>query len=325
MNPKSSLPTDNALDKAVDTFGLGMYDEAIPKGSRGENSNRKEPLGKSLPDGGGSYDPYGPDRLLSYPDNMVASARLPGDLDRQPANYKSDTIEDPVMTVAYAKLPEGTDGPVARSDYYDRTVTGSISDIWPSHGGDTWANGESNYKEDSLPTAKQNNKIVQNNTQPLGNFWSGKIIQDQDVPQGFPSTDFNLDKSPTISDSKMGSYTKTASNPGLVRELVKKMFAEYGKKDLTKRHCLAFLQKESLPQYLSSEMILCASEDHSVFIKDVLDEFPFKKMASGKLSDTLVDAEIKYLRHPEIARVFRLAAAAVMDAEVYYMKKDRRP
>lgn len=322
MAGKSSLPTDNALDKAVNTFGLGMYDEAIPKGTTGENSNVREPVGKSLPDGGGSYDPFGPDRLMGYPDNMTASARLPGDLDRNPANYRSDTIEDPVMTVAYAKLPEGTDGPVARSDYYDRTVTGSISDIWPTHGGDVWAD-DHRYDVDSLPAAKQNNKVVFNNTQPLGNFWSGKIIQDQDVPQGFPSTDYNVDRSPTISDSKMGS-TKLASNPDLVRGLVQKFFAEFGKKDLTKRHFLAFLQNEGLPQYLSSEMILCASEDHSVFVKDVLDEFPFKKQASSDLRSSLISAEISHLRSPEVSKIFRHAAAAVAEADAYLQKKDRR-
>lgn len=320
--PSSSLPTDNALDKAVDSFGLGMYDEAIPKGGRGENSNQKEPAGKSLPDGGGSYDPFGPDRLMGYPDSMVATSRLPGDLDRLPRNYRSDVIEDPVMTVAYAELPQGDDGPVARSDYYDKTVTGSISDVWPSHGGDVWAT-EDEDALDSLPETVGNFQVVFNNTQPLGNFWSGKIIQDQNVPAGFPSPDYNIDKSPSISDSKMGSSKRTAGSHELVRSLTADLFKSSGKTGLTKRCVLAFLKDRGLPQYLSSEVILCAAEDHSVFIKDVLDEFPFKKSASNDLRQTLISNEIAHLREPDIAKIFRSAAAAVTEAETYLSKKDR--
>lgn len=319
MKLLASLPTDNALDKAVDSFGLGMYDESIQKGYKGENSNQKDPKGKSLPDGGGSYDPFGPDRLMGYPDNMVASARLPGDIDRQPANYRNDTIQDPVMTVAYAELPQGEDGPVARSDYYDRTVVGSSSDIWPSHGGDVWASEEDSSE---LPSEIGNFNVKENNLQPLGNYWSGKVVEDQNVPYGFPSTDFNLDKTPSISDSRMGTNQKIASNPAMVRDLVSKLFKEFGKKDLTKRHILAFLKEHELPQYLSSEMIVCASEDHSIYIKDVLDEFPFKKSAAVGLRSGLIEAEIQNVTKPDIARVFRLAAAAVCEAEAYLVKKD---
>lgn len=318
MDPKSSLPTDNAWDKAVNTFGLGLYDETVSRGGRGEDSNQKEPHGKSLPDGGGSYDPFGPDRIMGYPDSMVSTTRMPGDLDRRPMNYRSDTIEDPIMTMGYAELPQGNDGPVARSDYYDRLVTGAIGDIWPSDSGDVFA-GE----EDSLPKEESNFSRTQNNLQSLGNFWSGFQEEDQNVPYGFPSDDYSLDNSPTISDSRMGTLVKTAGNAPKVRSLLSEFFKEFGKKDLTKRHFLSFLTSRGLPQYLSSEMILCAAEDHNVIVKDVLDEFPFKKSASSGLRDSLINEEIINLRNPIVSKAFRLAAAAVCEAEVYLVKKVR--
>lgn len=62
----SSLPYDEAVDKAVQQFGIGPYDSDDGH-VKGEDLNNRESKGKSLPDGGGSMDPFGPDRLLSYP------------------------------------------------------------------------------------------------------------------------------------------------------------------------------------------------------------------------------------------------------------------
>jgi hypothetical protein len=70
-------------------------------------------------------------------------------------------------------------------------------------------------------------------------------------------------------------------------------------------------------------MILCAAEDHGVIVKDVLDEFPFKKSASSGLRDILIREEIVNLRNPGVSKAFRLAAAAVCEAEVYLAKKER--
>ena len=70
-------------------------------------------------------------------------------------------------------------------------------------------------------------------------------------------------------------------------------------------------------------MILCAAEDHNIIVKDVLDEFPFKKSASSGLRDSLIHEEIMNLRNPIVSKAFRLAAAAVCEAEVYLVKKVR--
>lgn len=75
----STLPTESTIDKAVDTFGIGTYDsQRDQNGEHGENSERKEPEGKTLPDDATKEpqiaDPFEPDRLLSYPDD--ADARL---------------------------------------------------------------------------------------------------------------------------------------------------------------------------------------------------------------------------------------------------------
>jgi len=314
MKRVSNLPTDSASDKAVDSFGLGMYDESVSKQGKGEDSNSPSQTGKSLPDGGGSLDPYGPDRLMSYPDNLMASARLPGDSDRLPRNYRNDTIMNVVPSVALSQLPTGTDGPSARSDYYDRMTTGLISDIWPSEDKGVYAQ-EKESDPDSDYKVSDNDVTTKNNLQSLGNYWSGYNIEAQDVPYGFPSEDYSLDNSPSLTGGKMASTQRIASNPEKVRGLTAGLFKELGKKDLTKRHVLAYLKKLGEPQYLSSELILCAHDDHGVYIKDVLDEFPFKKSASQSIEKTLLELEIRYLRHPHIAEVFRTAAFSVIDAQ----------
>lgn len=71
----SSLPVDDCTDKAVKDFGLGTYDgQSDNSGSHGEDSNNSGPKGKALPDDGGPMDPFGPDRLLSYPTNQITSS-----------------------------------------------------------------------------------------------------------------------------------------------------------------------------------------------------------------------------------------------------------
>jgi hypothetical protein len=112
---------------------------------------------------------------------------------------------------------------------------------------------------------------------------------------------------------------RTATNFNLVRELTTGFIKECGKKDLTRRHVMAFLQKAGSHQYLASDVVRCLLLDHNVYVKDVLDEFPVRKQASSQfgtaglasIRSALIELEVKYVRDPEVSSAYRAAAAAV--------------
>lgn len=116
-----------------------------------------------------------------------------------------------------------------------------------------------------------------------------------------------------IPGSRVKPMQRKATNIPQVIALTKDFLKDYGKKDLTKRHVLAFLQKQNLPQYLSSDIIRCLKLSHSIFVKDVLDEFPVYRAASqttvAQVRQKLIDLECHYVRQPEVASVLRRLAA----------------
>lgn len=284
----SSLPTEDAMDMAVDDFGLGPWD-SDPTSSKGEDKEdlRSEllPRGNSLPDAGGSYDPNGPERLTSY------------------ASSGSE---------AFAELPSDANNPSARSDYYDRMTTGIVEYLWPDGDTGAFAQQEDEEQSASLPGAPKNDHVTDSALQGLGNDWSGYTIQDQTNPIGHPYTDYV-----TSSDLKGNKMHRQATNHALVNDLTAAFLKEFGKKDLTRRHVMAFLQKQNQPQYLASDVIRCLKLSHSIFVKDVLDEFPIAKMAThggvslAALRDKLIQLEIDNVTRPELAHQFRRCAARI--------------
>jgi hypothetical protein len=309
----SSLPTESALDKTVETFGLGAYDYPQSGFEHGEDSNQKKNE-KALPDDGGPLDPFGPDRLLSYPTNM-ASAMMPGDIDRPPSQKTPPPshLDSVVHSVSQAKLPP-SDSSVTRSDYYDALNTASLvrslDDMFSNSGDDSYVSSES---EETLPVPPSNYEFFDNNTQALGNYWSGSVIQDQSVPAGFPSTEFEDPSRWQKTNASEKQMMKTATNVDLVKSLTADFIKQYGKKDLTRRHIMAFLQKQNSHQYLASDIVRCLAHEHDIVVKDVLDQFPvYKKASSNHLSSirsTLIELEIQNMTKPEVSSVFRMAAA----------------
>lgn len=114
--------------------------------------------------------------------------------------------------------------------------------------------------------------------------------------------------------SDTGETSRKATDLAKVGALAEEFLKEFGKKDLTKRHVLAFLQKKGEPQFLSSDVIRCLKHRHEVYVKDVLDEFPVAKQASAGLSsvrDRVISLEIENVRNPEVAKELRRVAAAL--------------
>ncbi len=81
----SGLPTENAIDKAVKSWGIDTYDgQRDDSGDHGEDSEGHEPAGRSLPDDATkSPQTNSPEEWLSYPDepesrtvtNLVSSVK----------------------------------------------------------------------------------------------------------------------------------------------------------------------------------------------------------------------------------------------------------
>jgi len=309
----SSLPTESALDKTVETFGLGAYDLPQSGFEHGEDSNKKKSE-KALPDDGGPLDPFGPDRLLSYPTNM-ASAMMPGDVDRPPSQMTPPPshLDSVVHSVSQSRLPP-QDSSVARADYYDSRNTASLvrslDDMFSNSGDDTYTSSD----DESLPSIPSNYSVLDNNTQSLGNYWSGKVIQDQAEPAGFPSTEFEDPARWQKTNASEKSMIKTSTDINLVKSLTTDFLKAYGKNNLTRRHIMSFLKSRNSYQYLASDIIRCLNHDHEIVVRDVLDQFPVYKKASGKTSlasirDVFIELEILNITKPEISSEFRYAAA----------------
>ncbi len=329
----SGLPTESALTKTVQTFGLGAYDFPQYGLEAGEDSNKRKSE-RALPDAGGPQDPFGPDRLLSYPDTVLAAtvrfndedgvsvdyespvstAELPGDYSRPPTSAKHpETIRDPIMSVAESQLPSG--GKAVRTDYYDRMTTAfSVDNYWNSDDTSVYA-GEKH----SLPGSEDNDAQISNGLNGIGNSWSNYIVEDQNVPYGHPSDTFDQGRNYQKTNASERRMNKVAVNVPQVRDFVKGLLSQYGKKDLTRRHIMAFLAKHNAPQYLASDVVRCLDIDHGIVVRDVLDEFPAKvKTASNprlsstslnQVRNTLIDLECRYLTDVEASDQYRFAAA----------------
>lgn len=343
----SSLPYDNALEKTVQQFGIGEYDsDSNEDGDHGEDSNKREPKGKSLPDGGGGSIDL-PETMLSYPTTpttfasvryddpyalwlareSIRTADLPGDADRPPVGRKQvqDTINDTVPSVSQSKLPNDGDNPSARSDYYDRMRQG-LERAGDPKSSELWADEDSGaYASESLPTPGKNDAEMDNSLGALGNSWSGRTVEDLSNPTGFPSTDYSenvdFDRSDLDGGGKVmaSGQRRVSTSIALVQELTAAFVKKCGKKDLTRRHVMAFLKEAGRSQYFASDVIRCLKLSYNVHVKDVLDEFPVVKTASSATSlasirDKLVDLEILHMSEADTAKELRRCAAALSDA-----------
>lgn len=308
----SVLPTENAADKAVQEFGLGMYD-SDQTGPHGEDDNgfpsESDAEGVSLPDGFTNPSLISSSRMIIDANGRVMSRdelvkemaasiidaaqratsvlSLPGDVNRPTTHQHPATnnIGPGVMSVAESELPEDSENPSARSDYYDKMNIGM--------GGDEWADEDSGaYAASDVPGVMKNEVAMDDFLSSLGNFWSGYTVDDVSGPYGHPSYDFaeNVDYihdgGSIVAGASMNS--KTATNHELVGRLTSEFLKKFGKKDLTRRHIMAFLQAEGQHQYLASDVIRCLKLRHSIYVKDVLDEFPVMKTASMSLSSIAV-------------------------------------
>jgi hypothetical protein len=249
-----------------------------------------------------------------------------------------------------SQLPNDGDNPAARTDYYDYSHPGHsgstrkalFSDyVAPMEDSGAYTSQGEKFpddpkkKESELPGVMKNEETMEDWLGPLGNYWSGKEIEDITSPYGFPATDFDenieYDRSDNqdggtivpLGDPKMfasgrtSMTTRQATNIHQVIGLTKDFLKAAGKeKDLTKRHVLAFLQSRNLPQYLSSDIIRCLKLQHDVHVKDVLDEFPPARTASAaagtsvaRAQHALMALEFHHIREPEVASVLRRCAA----------------
>ncbi len=136
----SSLPTDPALTKSVDTFGNGAYDGQRDDEPHGEDDEGREPTSESLPSE--TAEGFDFEFWLSYPQEQALGpkhasldwfiAALPGDADRPPPGPRpaDSTVGDPSaapsdVRTSDSELPDDEMNPAARADYYDRQTMGS--------------------------------------------------------------------------------------------------------------------------------------------------------------------------------------------------------
>jgi len=267
----SSLPEDD-LQRVVQDFGLGPYlPQSNSPGDSDDPSSERGELNGSLP--GNAPTSPSPELMISYP---VSSAILPGDSSRSPRSPRpaDDTIVPIVPSVAQSSLPTDEKNPSSHSDYYDDTVSTRSQTYWADDGSDVYANKN-----------KKNDINMDNYLGGAGNSWSGSVLEDVSGPYGFPSDEFNVitndpDTSVQFSHSRRETVSsiKLATNTEMVLSLTKDFLKSFGKKDLTRRHVMAYVTKNSLPQFLVSDIIRCMKFSHSIVIKDVLDEFPVSKI-----------------------------------------------
>ena len=262
----SQLPTTETMSRKVKDFGIGTYDSS-PCGESEYNLEGDPEAKKSLPgfpdprDEGDEIvgDAYAPKSDVK----KMGAAELPGDLDRPPRQNRrpeDSTIQDIVPSVANSELPSDKDNPPARSDYYDKTKVG----------------------ETALPGVAKNDQSLDKFLGSLGNWWSGLEFDDVAQPTSFPSVDRPPEETDKYTSVPIGTAAmkRQATNLELVGTLTSDFLKKNGKEGLTRRHVMAFLQKEGYHQYLASDIIRCLQQRHNVHVADVLDQFPVAKVAS---------------------------------------------
>ena len=284
-----------------------------------------------------------------------ASVSLPGDYDRPPRSRRpaDDTFDDVLPTSGPPAMGQDGDGdedgeegsklpsghwPAARADYYDTMTMGtapSTTDIWPGGSSGAYVSQDAEDAEEEgaqLPGSSDNDTSMDDFLGALGNMWSGFVIEDQSVPHGFPSEDYrevwdgggpsggtvlsHIDTSNTASETDE-DMRRTATDLQLVGDLSKEFVKEFGKKDLVRRHVLAFLQDKGLPQYLASDIIRCLKHRDKIVIADVMDQFPVKTASVpsrpvrsfSTMRDRFIQGEIDNISRPEVSSKFRRCAA----------------
>lgn len=297
----SNLPSEDASTKTVDKFDQFTWDFPEGKFEHGEDDDDREKPRKGVPDGGGSLNPM-PELLY----DVTASQSLPSD----------------------------ANNPAARSDYYDRLQTGkSVEDVWPDEDAGVYAQDGSS----SLPGVPPNDLSMDDFLGALGNAWSGYVVEDQWNPAGHPTPDLReppehkvisggntkflvtgTDKN--MSDRPMSMLRRVATNIHEVGELASSFLKEYGKKDLTRRHVMAFLQDHGHHAYLASDVIRCLKLRHQVTIADVLDQFPIRKAALDQrvgvaaARDRIIGLQAENVLYPEVAYALGRCAADLAHA-----------
>jgi hypothetical protein len=320
----AQLPTTDTLNRQVNTFGIGTYDQSPGGDAReeGDSEVRGESLpatknfvdGKSAdsPDDGSQYSP-----LSEFGRN--GSAGLPGDLDRPSQSRRrpeSSVIQPVVQSVAESALPSDENNPPARADYYDKTKVG----------------------ETRLPGQPKNDQTLERFLGAFGNMWSGWECDDVAQPTSFPGNDRPPEEADKYVSVPVGSsrragrpeesgiMQKLATNLDLVGTLAADFLKKRDKKGITRRHVMSFLQEAGYHQYLASDVIRCLQQRHNVHVADVLDQFPVatsKVAASVSAARELVNlagrmASAKSENRFAAAVLGKLSSTAVSDASAMF-------
>jgi hypothetical protein len=264
-------------------FGIGPYDRSLD----GVSEEEMEAGGESLPGGGGS-SPV-PPNIIGYPTTPAAVdvASLPGDVDRPYRGHhpEEDVVTHRVPSVAESRVPYDRGNPPARSDYYDRTTVG----------------------ESQLPSVSKNDVSMDDFLGALGNMWSGFVEEDLSNPAGFPTRNFREDPESldggvvpegfiASSNRRPTMGVRHATNINLVTTITDDFLKKYGKKGLTRRHVMAFLNDSGYHQYLASDVVRCLAEKHEIYIADVLDEFPLKELDKSESKAASLVNDVKSIR-----------------------------
>lgn len=234
----------------------------------------------------------------------------------------------------HSELPVDSQNPPAFADYYDRMSLGrgrGFDNFWADEDTGSYSSeekgkdGEEGEEIESLPVPASNDVSMEDFLGALGNWWSGFTIEDMSNEPGFPSPqhEFQELKSETNeeggtlfgSDGGSRMSKRTATNIEMVRELAAGFLKEFGKKDLTRRHVLAYLQQEGhgFRQYIASDIIRFLKLDKNIHIKDVMDEFPVIKSDVSKtasdIHSKLVNLHISNLQDQDTRKVLMRCAA----------------
>lgn len=339
----SALPTDDANTKALDVYGLGTYEG--PRDGELNGEDDEETTAPSLP---GTPDPVYYEPYIGYPQSYdsqgrhasfaeilsrnpilsgpilgkrtIAISGLPNDPNINPlgvinpnSNTKGGVLSptDVTNTTSNSQLPDDEDPP-ARTDYYDSMQSGSnpiqfdaIKDIWPSQDTGAYVSSE------SLPTPPNNDQKSDIYTNGIGNYMSGFVLEDQAVPEGFPSEDYleNSSYPQSNTDTIPGGgivamqgrvMRHIATDIPFVENLTKQFLKDHGKKNITRRAVTSFLQDNGHgdKQYIASDIVRCLKHSHNIIVPDALDIFPVKtasmKNGLNEIHRELVAMEIRY-------------------------------
>jgi hypothetical protein len=323
--PKTSLPDgggstatppellisypSNSSPRSSSAFVPGDYDR--PSSSPRDDRKRGVYLSQSkLPDGGDAA------ARSDYYDHMTT-----GQSGEYPAGQSKDDIWPSEDQGAYASEEKESLPSPNKNDFSHGNTLESLGNFWSGYETEDLSQLTGAPNSPDLYYEKTNEPnsggTIVSNVKPfhLNSVLSSYVKDEISLGETIDQLDIYLKNADKVKSNLVVS--KTATDLDTSGKLASEVLKEYGKKDLTRRQILEYLQKNNLghKQFLASDIIRCLKHRHEVYVQDNMDTFPIAKNAGENtlkgIHAQIVNLHISHSIVPEASETLLKCSARI--------------